>query len=224
MTALVLDMDGVILDSEPVHIQMIDRIMQEIGAAPVDVSQNVGMSSELFWSKVLRDNHLSGPTVPELIARQTAGIIEYMVQVNQPPSEGLYALLDAMEAKGIALAVASSSEGGLVHPILRHLGIWDRFSAIATGDEVENKKPAPDLYLLALERLGVSAENAVAVEDSKTGTAAAKAAGLYTIGYQNPTSGNQDLSCADVIVAPFSEVLGHLNALENKRAAMPQNP
>jgi HAD superfamily hydrolase (TIGR01509 family) len=90
-------------------------------------------------------------------------------------------LIDAAQGAGVPLAVASSSSSAWVPGHLERIGLLDRFDAVCTGDQVERGKPAPDVYLLALERLGVGPDRAVAIEDSPTGCRAAVAAGMVAV-------------------------------------------
>ena len=97
------------------------------------------------------------------------------------PMPGVLALLDVLDADGIPCAVASNSERVWVDRVLNITGLTNRFQTIATADEVKHPKPAPDVYLLAAQRLGVPPEQCAAFEDSPRGLAAAHAAGMFTV-------------------------------------------
>ena len=90
--------------------------------------------------------------------------------------------------------------------ILSRMNIDKYFDSVTSGEDVEHGKPAPDVFLLAAERLGVLPEECTVVEDSGLGVIAAKSAGMRAVGYNNPTSGKQDLSPADIIVYDFSKI------------------
>ena len=94
---------------------------------------------------------------------------------------GVLALLDALDEAQIPCAVASNSDRPWVDRVLTIAGLTGRFQTIATADEVEHPKPAPDVYLLAASRLGVPAQRCAAFEDSPRGLAAAHAAGMFTV-------------------------------------------
>ena len=81
------------------------------------------------------------------------------------------------------------------------------YTVIVSGEQVENPKPAPDTFLAVSEKLGIAPEECVVIEDSENGSRAARAAGMYCLGFDNPNSGNQDLSAADEIFYPFTELL-----------------
>ncbi|MDP9468017.1 MAG: HAD-IA family hydrolase, partial [Chloroflexota bacterium] len=105
----------------------------------------------------------------------------------------------------VPLGLASNSPRRLVDAALRTAGLTDVFDAIVTADDVARAKPAPDLYLLACERLGVAPGEALALEDSASGVAAAKAAGLTCIAV--PQFAEADVSAADRVIDSLEELL-----------------
>ena len=80
------------------------------------------------------------------------------------------------------------------------------FETKISGDEVNNGKPAPDIFLYAVKIIGAEPEECIVIEDSKNGVEAAKSAGIKCIGFENPNSGKQDLSSADMVINSFSEI------------------
>ena len=116
----------------------------------------------------------------------------------------------AAKAKGIPMAVASSSSLSIIDKVLDKLALREYFTLIATGDEVPASKPAPDIFLLAAQRLGCKPEACWVIEDSYNGVTAAKAAGMHCIGFYNPHSGNQDISAADHRIEHIAEAMGIL--------------
>ena len=90
--------------------------------------------------------------------------------------------------------------------VLNNFDLLKYFTIIVSGEELERSKPHPDIYLKAAEQIGISPIDCVAIEDANAGVRSAKAAGMYTIGYQNPNSGAQDLSVADVVIQDMKEV------------------
>jgi HAD superfamily hydrolase (TIGR01509 family) len=120
---------------------------------------------------------------------------------------GVAAYLDAAHARGLRAAIVSSSSDWWIERHLGRLGLVERFDAIvcANGDAAR-AKPRPTLYLDALERLRVRAEEAVAFEDSPNGIRAAKAAGLVCVAVPNPVTASLDLAQADLVVEAFTDV------------------
>jgi HAD superfamily hydrolase (TIGR01509 family) len=118
------------------------------------------------------------------------------------PAHGLDAALTALTAAGTRLAVVSSSPASWVLPHLDRLGWLGRFEAVVTREDAARAKPHPDLYLMALARLGLTPEGVVVVEDSANGVAAAVAAGLPCVAMPNPVTAHHDLSLAISRCAP----------------------
>ena len=204
----VFDVDGVLLDSDPVHSRSVKRVLERYGVHGYNPMGHVGMSSQDMFAELIERYGIDA-TPDRLIEEMTDLDFEDILQQKLPESEGLTPLLDCLQEAGVRLSVASSSERRFVGWTLHYLGIADRLASSAAGLEGPRKKPYPDLYLRAVELAGVSPSSAVAIEDSATGIRAAKNAGLYCVGYRNPTSGKQDLHEADFIVdsllqaAPF---------------------
>jgi HAD superfamily hydrolase (TIGR01509 family) len=109
------------------------------------------------------------------------------------------------ELDGVAVGLASNSSRDLVDVALRVAGLTGAFDAIVTSDDVSNAKPAPDIYLLSCQRLGVEPSEALALEDTAPGIAAAKAAGLTCIAV--PQFAETDVSAADRVVESLEELL-----------------
>ena len=126
---------------------------------------------------------ISAETPEQLTQIEFGILIEIIENSRLQPNAGVKEALEALRAEGLSAAVASSSDRVYVETVLRVTGLEKLFDATACGNEVAAAKPAPDVYLKALQLLGVSAGEAVAVEDSDTGAKAAVAAHLLCIGY-----------------------------------------
>ena len=130
------------------------------------------------------------------------------------PMRGIAELLAAIRAAGIPAAVASSSPRSWVARGVDLLGIRAFFGAFVSGDDVQRRKPAPDIYLEAARRLGVEPARSVAIEDSSPGIAAARAAGMKTVAIPHWLTEKHDLAGADLRVAHAGELtLTRLRAL-----------
>ncbi len=108
---------------------------------------------------------------------------------EQPLLPGVLSYLDAAQARGLKVAVASSSSHRWVDTHLERLGVLHRFDAIVCSDDVERVKPAPDLYQTAVARLGLQPHEAIALEDAPNGLHAAQRAGLFAVAVPNALSG-----------------------------------
>ncbi|MCK5862182.1 MAG: HAD-IA family hydrolase, partial [Candidatus Hydrogenedentes bacterium] len=142
----------------------------------------------------------------------------YLLQVNQQNAIcGAREAIAAVKATGVKLAVVSSSSRNWVPVHLKRLGLYDFFDVIVCGDEVENVKPDPALYKLALDRLGIKAAHAFAVEDSPKGIAAARAASLYCVAVPNPVTRASRLTGYNKMLDsleeyPFNTIIAEITA------------
>jgi HAD superfamily hydrolase (TIGR01509 family) len=105
------------------------------------------------------------------------------------------------------MGLASSSNRFYVDSILSYYSLTDYFDYIVAGDEVKRKKPEPDVYLKVLELSKLDSQEVIAVEDTYAGSKAAVSAGLPCVGYQNPTSGSQDLSACFLKINELHELM-----------------
>lgn len=204
---IIFDMDGVILDSEPLHENARQMMFRNFGIVPDENFPNpVGKSSSGFWRTV---SGLCGleQDAYALEAEQYRLVAVQIEENHVPTSDGLMEILSWAKENGVKIGLASSSTRVLVDNTLNLLGIRECFDFTVSGDEVIQKKPAPYPYLKVLEMSGFAPEEAVAVEDSNSGVQAAKNAGIFCYGYDNPTSGDQDLSNSDQIIKSLREIL-----------------
>jgi len=195
-------MDGVIIDSEPLHFESDRMVMREFGVELTDEELNryVGVANPQMWAE-LKDKYNINLTIDELLERQHANKLKLLKEIQLETISGIDELILDLQKKGIAIALASSSSREFIELVLEKLGITECFQVIVSGDEVEKGKPEPDIFLKAAELLKVAPENCIVLEDAEHGVNAAKKAGMKCIGFINPNSGNQDLSKADKIVS-----------------------
>jgi HAD superfamily hydrolase (TIGR01509 family) len=132
---------------------------------------------------------------------------------------GVVERLDEASALGLKLGVASSSTSGWVRGHLARLGLLERFDCVCCRDDVARAKPEPDLYEAVLDCLGVVATEAVAIEDSPNGVAAAKRAGIRCVAVPNPITAPRDLSQADLLLTSLADMT--LPRLLERLAATP---
>jgi HAD superfamily hydrolase (TIGR01509 family) len=119
---------------------------------------------------------------------------------------GIRDLLDALAEAGVATAVASTASARWVVPAVERLGLTDRFRTVVTANDVKRRKPAPDVYLEAVRRLGAEPRRSVAIEDSGPGIASASAAGLKTVAIPHWLTQTHDLAPATLRVAHAGEL------------------
>ncbi|MDC7223400.1 MAG: HAD family phosphatase [Spirochaetales bacterium] len=203
----IFDMDGVLINSEPLHYE-VDRLILEEEGFPVESSfldRFVGTTNGAMWSALKGELNL-GSSVEDLIDRQIRVKLDLLERRDYRPIEGVRELMEGLRERGITLGVASSSPPVFIRAVLEKLDLAAHVTAWESAERVERSKPAPHVYLRVAELLGRLPGECAAVEDSASGVQAAKAAGLYCYGYQNPHSGRQDLSGADCLVKSIKDI------------------
>lgn len=204
---LIFDMDGVILDSEPLHEIARQRMFGELGIVPDETfPEAVGKSASGYWRQIVKICGLNNDPYT-LEARQYHLVAQQIKESHVPPSAGLPEVLKWAKMNKIKIGLASSSNRTLVDEALAFLGIREYFDYTVSGNEVKTKKPAPDVYLKVLEMAGIAPEYAAAVEDSRAGVEAAQSAGIFCYGYKNPTSGGQNVNAADEVIEHLSSII-----------------
>jgi HAD superfamily hydrolase (TIGR01509 family) len=178
--AVIFDMDGLLLDSEPLYRVTWQTAAADLGC-PIDdefYARFVGRGNDEA-EQLLRERFGDALPFEEFRERWRRDWDQRLDASPPAPKPGAIELLDALEKRGIPKALATSSPRVLA---LRCLGdLASRFAALAFGDEVEHSKPAPDLFLLASQRLGVAPADCLVLEDSEAGVRAARAAGMDVI-------------------------------------------
>lgn len=207
MKAVIFDMDGVLVDSQPYHFKADIDTMAEYGVIK-DQKFYEAFAGTLTDNRMRTLRDMFGLDVPaeELIEKREKMILDVMANEDIKPVSGIPELLRSIKALGLKTAVASSSGIELIKLVLDRLGIAVYFDSITSGNDVKRGKPSPDIFLLAAERIGAEPSECLVVEDSENGVRAAKAAGMTALGYINPTSGYQCLDMADFITDDFKKV------------------
>jgi len=205
MKAVIFDMDGVIVDSEPRHERAFLEVLREIGYADchgLRFSDYIGRADREIWVDFLA-RHEPVQTIEELLAMKRERVVE-IIRREQPVFDGLPELIKKLVAH-YRLAVASGSERQVVQEVLSLNGLRGFFSAVVSSADVTRGKPAPDIFLRAAELLNVSPTDCWVIEDSKPGVAAGVAAGMRVIAITN-THAATELTQADHVVSRYDEV------------------
>ena len=204
---ILFDMDGVLVDSEPLFHKAVNIMVERCGAAPITEEENnrylLGTTVEETWIRVkeLRE-------VPQTPAELLAGyneVVKEVLRSDLVPRPGVRDLIAEAQQRGLPIAVASSSLREWVELKLSVIGLTDAFNVKLGGDDIENGKPAPDIYIKAARLIGLEITECVAIEDSPIGLAAASSSGAYTICTLTDSTRHLDLSAADVIIENLEE-------------------
>jgi HAD superfamily hydrolase (TIGR01509 family) len=201
MRALIFDFDGTILDTEITLYRAWCELYGERNCLfPIDrwaLSLGRGADWQRHFDPVAHLAELSGVPCDDEV-RKRANRRNRELLAAEAPRPGVFAYLDAARELDLRLAIASSSPRRWIVEHLDRLGLLDRFELLRCEEDCARHKPEPDLYLAALEGLGVAADEAIAIEDSPNGVRAAQAAGIFCVAVPNPVTAQLDLSHADL--------------------------
>jgi HAD superfamily hydrolase (TIGR01509 family) len=204
--AIVFDFDGLILDTEePIYRSWLEVYQAHGEELPFERwVQIVGSTTTGFHPQHHLEERLGRPLPKEVLDRRLGRRTELVLANALLP--GVVDHLDGARELGIKLGVASSSTADWVRGHLARLGILDRFECLRCRDDVASAKPAPDLYLAVLGCLEVGADEAIAIEDSPNGIAAAKRAGMRCVAIPNSITARLDFGEADLVLNSLADV------------------
>lgn len=204
--AVLFDMDGVIVDSEPRHERAFREIFSELGYAGeshgIHFPDYYGRSDLAVWQDFVV-KHRPPQTLEHLVAWKQGRFIE-MLRKEEPIFEGLPDLVSKAAAR-YRLAVASGSSHPVIDEVLALRGLRPFFPVVVSVQDVAQAKPAPDVFLRAAELLGVAAAACCVIEDSAAGVTAGRAAGMRVIAITNSLPAER-LSHATHVVSTYEEV------------------
>ncbi len=180
---VIFDCDGVLVDSEPLSMRADVMVLQRFGIEMGEDEAHALFVGKTFEAMLEMMTERHGTQFPPGLHDEKGRIIEEMYVRELEIVAGVREVLAAIKARGLSMSIASNSPRRRVELALKLTGISDYFDRIVTFEDVAEGKPAPDVYLAAAQRAGVSPADCLAVEDSATGSTAALAAGLRTIGF-----------------------------------------
>jgi HAD superfamily hydrolase (TIGR01509 family) len=210
--ACILDMDGVIVDTEPIQLEAFRLFLNDY---QIQVGQDF-LQSLVGYS--IQDNmidikqqffHHQAFDIPSAIRRRNEFYLKMIAQQKLEPLAGVMDLISFCQQKDLKLALASSSDQQQVDTIMNRLvnNFRTVFDVVVTGDDVHNKKPAPDIYLRVVEQLELAPTSCLAFEDSRAGVESAKAAGVICFAVRNRYAEEKYLQKADRIIDSIQEAL-----------------
>jgi HAD superfamily hydrolase (TIGR01509 family) len=207
LQGLIFDFDGLIADTEKPEYDAWQAIYQSYGVelALTDWARCIGASYDAF-DPVNHLESLLGYSVPRQLLITTHRQNANRSLDHLEPLPGVVSLLQSAQLAGLRLAIASSSDRAWVHSRLNIMGLFNYFDCICTADDVEHVKPAPDLYLAALQCLGLTAAQAIAFEDSPNGITAAQLAGLFCVAVPNQITLQLPIQHADLIIPSLANI------------------
>jgi HAD superfamily hydrolase (TIGR01509 family) len=204
-SAAVFDNDGLLLDTEEAWTRAERTLFARRGREFTDEDKRTLIGSSRSLAAVKLEALLDRPDEGETLMDELLELVMDEALQGVAPRPGALELLERLSEAGIPLAVASNSEPQFVQRVLSGAGLLDGgpFATVVTVADVEQPKPAPDIYLEACRRLGVAPATAVALEDSPIGVASAAAAGMFVIGV--PYFAGSEIPCASLLVESLAD-------------------
>ncbi len=204
--AVVFDFDGVVVKSEPLHCRTFSETLAPLGIR-IDrrrwYKEFAGTGSHSIIARLLEENGVKAD-IAALVKSRKERFSACVRRGGLRPTRGLRRFLAMIRKKGIMTAIASGGHRENIELILGKLGLLGQFDAIVGCEEAKNRKPHPEIFLRAAERLGVPPGQCVAVEDSIPGAESAKRAGMALVCFDSPASKFLNNPCSRMINS-FSE-------------------
>jgi beta-phosphoglucomutase len=205
---VIFDMDGVIVDTEPVHRYAYFQHFSELN---IEVTEELftsftGNSTRNVFQRVKTIFNLEYD-VEELILRKRSLFNDsFDHKEDLELLEGVEKLIKDLHQNGIQLILASSASKVTIERVFRRFGLYPYFTHIVSGEDFPKSKPHPAIFEFAASLSIAPKENCIVIEDSTNGVLAAKAAGIFCVGYNSIHSKLQDLSKADTVISHFDEL------------------
>lgn len=205
--AVIFDMDGVLVDSEPHHVAIEKKLFRKLGL-PVSEEEHagyMGTATDAMWEKV-KQNHRAGLDVAEMVKMHYQECNNHFSSLKKiEPMPGLLEVLTVLKERNIPMAVASSSGLETINIILKRAGLLNFFPEVVSSVMVEKSKPEPDIFLFAANLLNAHPSNCLVIEDSANGVKAAKAAEMFCVAYSGSET-SQAQPEADIQINHFEEL------------------
>jgi beta-phosphoglucomutase len=205
--AVIFDMDGVLIDSYHAHLQSWQEAarVEQLEITEEQFATTFGKTSRESIRLLWDDRHFTGQQIQDFDHRKEAAF-RRIIAARFPLMPGAWELLDSLHQAGFLLAIGSSGPPENVDQVLDKLAIRPLLSAVVTGADVTRGKPDPQVFLTAAQRLRVSPDRCVVVEDAALGIEAAHAAGMRAIGLASTGRTRQSLAAAELVVDRLGEI------------------
>ena len=206
-SGIVFDLDGVLIDTEPIYLETINSVLRDHAAGPLSTEayeEFIGKHADFTWPTLGVRYGLRTPH--ERLKAEYDGRLEGVLRARLRLRPEAKALLEACDERAIRRAVATSSRRKWLELKLNILGLESYFGAVVSAEDVGKFKPEPDVFLEAARRAGIDPSRAVAIEDSPSGIASANRAGMWVFALRTEITAKMDLSEADEVIDTLDEV------------------
>lgn len=214
--AVIFDLDGTIIGSEKLQSNAYEMVLKEYGKKPilnsVGVAHIPGVRAKDVWPLLKKQYNIT-EDVKILTDKKRAYFFKILKESNIKPNSGFFKLFKLLQKENIKMCIATGSPLRHIQLITKRFKINNSFEAYVSGEDVSHGKPHPEIYQKALQKLGISPEYVVALEDSGPGVESARTAGIKVIAIPTKYTANDNFSQADLIVKSLNDI--NLKVLEN---------
>ena len=205
---VIFDMNGVIVDTEPVHHYAFRQHFKELN---IEVSQEMyasftGNSTKNVYEKLISSFGLKQDIEGLINVKRDLFNDAFDKKEDLFLLEGVLDLIQDLHKNGMQLILASSSANVTIERIFKRFGLHKYFTHIVSGEDFPKSKPDPAIFVHAAFLSNTKTENCIVIEDSTNGIKAAKLAGIFCVGYDSPNSKLQDYALADIVIQGFKEL------------------
>ncbi len=203
---VIFDVDGVLLDSNPAHLESWRMMASKDG---FDFSEDLFQRTFGQTTRSILANHWNRRLTPEEIDRmdrEKEDLYREIAAKRLPAMPGAADFVKKLYDAGVPMSVGSSGPGYNVHFVMEKLGIVPYLKGIVSGTDVVHGKPAPDIFLLCAEKMGIAPGRCVVLDDSKSGITAARAAGMKIVGFFSQGHKVEEYEGVDLLVHSFAEL------------------
>lgn len=211
VTAVIFDLNGTLLSDEDEYGKAFATVLKQFGVADIpEVPHTAGIGVAENWPKLIEKYQVKTDKSAEQLAIETQSAYESLLD-SVTLQEGVIDFIKDLKESGIIVALGTSNTWQVVDKVIEKFELEGLFDAITTGEEVENKKPSPDIFLVTAEKLEVDPGKCLVFEDADAGIEAAHAAGMKVVGIIRG-GGSESLEEADKTITSFKEMTPELVA------------
>lgn len=207
LSAAIFDLDGTVLANEDKYAKAFKKVLEKLG---VNVSAKYphmsGIGVEENWPGLIKKYNIKTDKAKEELAQETQS--EYYKLLNEVSlQKGFEDFVNQLKEDGVRVALATSNTWSVVEKIFDYLPIEKYFDSVTTGEEVDSKKPAPDLFITAAGKLNAKPEECIVFEDSVVGVKAARTAGMKVVGIARDDKYAEKLKDADLVIENYFQLV-----------------
>ncbi|WP_409526318.1 HAD family hydrolase [Nitrincola sp. MINF-07-Sa-05] len=212
LRAILFDHDGTLVNSEPIHYEMWVQVLRTYGLSLSEQQYKAYYAGVPTNTNAIDLVQRFGIDVSpaQLAEAKNSATRDYLAKKAFPLMQGVPEAISSFHNAGLKLAVVTGASANGVHTTLQTNEFTHYFSTIVSGDDVRASKPAPDCYLMALERLGITADECLAIEDTQHGLEAAYSAGIKCLALPTEMSKHHDFELATAVLDGMSEAVEYV--------------